>query len=301
MQSFAAAALTFCLLLGGGAPPQEIAREQVEVPILFFHHVDEDVSSKGVVTPEKLEEVCSFLEDEGYETVSFSDLIAFTEGRDKLPEKPVMITFDDGYSSNLEIAAPILKDHDQRGTVFVIGVSVGKDTYKDTDIPIIPHFGWKEALEWSKVIDIGSHTYDMHQSAQTDGDQWRLGVLPKEGEDASLHYSLFLSDVRRSMLEIEMHLGAPPVAFAYPYGKHSAETEEILKQAGFQVTVLTSTGKNNIIAHDPDSLYGLHRMEIYEETLKTDILHYLETGVCQREESRDNTPESLMEPLDEAT
>lgn len=298
MESIAAMALSICLLLGGGGPPKEVVREQVNVPVLFFHHVDEEVTSEGVVTPDKLDEVCSLLEDEGYQTATFPELIAFVERTGALPTRPVVITFDDGYRSNLEYAAPILEKHGQRATVFVIGVSVGKDTYKDTDMPIIPHFGWDEAKDWTQVIDIGSHTHDMHQSEATDGQGRRLGVLPKEGEDAALHYSLFLSDVRRSMLDIEMNLGAPPVAFAYPYGKHNAETESILKQAGFQVTVLTSTGLNTIYRDTPSSLFGLYRMEIFEDTTQSEILHYLETGICQRETDRDEKPEELMEPLE---
>ena len=79
----------------------------------------------------------------------------------------MIVTFDDGYSSFYELAFPILKELSIQATVFPIGVSVGKDTYKDTGISIIPHFNWQQAQEMasSGLVSIQSHSYDMHQWA----------------------------------------------------------------------------------------------------------------------------------------
>ena len=118
------------------------APDIVEVPVLMYHHISDDVTSSAVVTAETFERHMAALLDEGYSPVSLRELSDFVHGDGELPEKPVVITFDDGYMSNYELAFPILKKYGSKASVFVIGSSVGKSEYKDTGQPIIPHFGY---------------------------------------------------------------------------------------------------------------------------------------------------------------
>ena len=275
-----AVALSAALMFsgGGGDAPREVPRQETQVPVLFFHHIDENVTGDTVITPRKFDEISLFLENEGYVTIGFDDLVAYVDEGEPLPENPVILTFDDGYRSNLTYAAPILRARGQEATVFVIGVSMGKDMYKDTDIPIIPHFSWAEAKEWRDVIALGSHTYDMHQSPETDGPDFREGVLPKPDEIPGLHYSLFLSDIYRSIQDMKAAWGQPPLAFAYPYGKYSPETEAVLKELGIRVSLTVSPGRNPVVRGDPESLYHLHRFEVFETTSLAEIKHYLLTS-----------------------
>ncbi len=279
-----AAIISLCLLFGGGSveKPLEVVADRVEVPILFFHHIDPEMKSDTTITPEKFNQVSAFLAKEGYTTITFEQLVAFVDGDGELPERPVILTFDDGYQSNLTYAAPILRERGQKATIFVIGVSVGKKEYKDTGIPILPHFSWEEAKEWSDVITLGSHTFDLHQSEYTDGATFRRGVLIKEGEDPALHTALIVSDLRKSMEETWVGAKQKVLAFAYPYGLHTDQTEAMLKQAGIRVSLLTSYGENNIVQGNPDSLYKLHRLEIFEDTNMNDLGLYLTTGVYHK-------------------
>ena len=101
-----------------------------------------------------------YIKDRGYEPISFEQLIEYHENRRELPEKPIIITFDDGYLSNYELAYPILKEFNFKAAIFVIGVSFGN---KDL---AYPHFGWAEAREMkaSGLVSIESHTYDLHRN-----------------------------------------------------------------------------------------------------------------------------------------
>lgn len=81
------------------------------------------------------------LSEAGYTGVSFDELQAYVLRGAPLPEKPVVITFDDGYESNYTLAYPILQKYGMKATIFAIGVSFGTDHYKDTDYAITPHFG----------------------------------------------------------------------------------------------------------------------------------------------------------------
>ena len=106
------------------------------------------------------------LKEQGYTPISFDELIAFVEQGTPLPEKPVMITFDDGYASNAVYAYPVLRELGFHASIFAIGCSIGHDRYyKDTQYSLTPHFGQDEITEMlrSGLISIGSHTYDMHQ------------------------------------------------------------------------------------------------------------------------------------------
>ena len=81
----------------------------------------------------------------------YADLIEFVNGDGKLPEKPLLITIDDGYQNNLDLAAPLLEKYGFCANIAVIGVSIGHTTYKDTDIPITPHFSLEDALRGSSA------------------------------------------------------------------------------------------------------------------------------------------------------
>ena len=101
--------LTLCLLLGAGALITAAATAQgVEVPIVMYHSVLKDESRHGqyVISPAELESDLKYLRDHGYTTILIEDLIAYTQGG-PLPEKPVLLTFDDGYYNNYLYAFPL--------------------------------------------------------------------------------------------------------------------------------------------------------------------------------------------------
>ena len=102
-----------------------------EVPILMYHHLveepDDPAIGQDTLWVGQFRRQLELLRKEGYHTVSIEQLIAFATRGEPLPDKPVCLTFDDGYSSTYELAFPLLKEFEMKATVFVIGVSVGKD------------------------------------------------------------------------------------------------------------------------------------------------------------------------------
>ena len=87
------------------------AAEPVALPILMYHHISKaaDQCGKHVISPQTLEGDLQYLADNGYTAVTTADLIAYVDQGKALPEKPVMITFDDGQLSVLEYALPLLE------------------------------------------------------------------------------------------------------------------------------------------------------------------------------------------------
>ena len=237
-------------------------RPHIPLPILMYHHLAEEGDNASVMSVAAFEAQIKALAEAGYTAVTFDDLQTFVKGGGSLPEKPVVITFDDGYASNYEIAWPILQQYGMKATIFVIGVSVGKDLYKDTDHAMTPHFSFAQAQEMvnSGVISIQSHTYDMHQWPPFEnGTAVRENILPLSGETEADYVAALTADFTRSKTEIEAAIGETVDVVAYPTGVYSDLAQVTLQQLGVEVTLTTNPGVNTIVRGLPQSLLALKR------------------------------------------
>lgn len=262
-------------------PIPDPADYTVDVPILLCHHLDPGVEDKGGLTPETFEAFVRTLSEAGYTAVTFQEMIDYVYHGGHLPEKPVCITLDDGYYSNYEYAWPILQKYGMKATIFAIGCSVGhKEFYKDTNYAITPHFGWAEAreMEASGVIDIQSHTYDLHQWPDFEsGDEIRPSALPLETESETEYAAVLRADMERYEAERRAELGEGFCAIAYPMGYYSDLTEVLIHQAGIPVTLSCRTDSRNILVRGlPQSLYALCRWNLAEWTTTDALLEIVD-------------------------
>ena len=252
--------------------PDEIS---AQVPILMYHHLSEDVTNSEMVSPEQFEAQIRALSEAGYTGVSFDELQAYVLRGAPLPEKPVVITFDDGYESNYTLAYPILQKYGMKATIFAIGVSFGKDHYKDTDYAITPHFGAAEAAEMaaSGLISIQSHTYDMHQwPPYESGSAVRENILPLPGESEEAYVQALTEDFTRSRALLEDAAGQPVDVLAYPAGQYSTLAQVTLQSLGVHVTLSTNPGVNTVVRGLPQTLYAMLRFGITEDVTPEALL-----------------------------
>ena len=249
------------------------------VPVLLYHEIDPaaDGSNGAVISPETFENHIRALAENGYTAVSPEELTAYVEHGGTLPEKPVLITFDDGYQSNYDYAYPVLKKYGMKATIFVIGSSAGKDEYKDTGQPIIPHFGAEEAREMtdSGLISIQSHTYDLHQAAAYETGTVRENMAPLPGEDEWDYADMLADDTEKERQLILSLTGEEPFALAYPEGRYTELTTSVLVQLGVKITFTTQPGGNTVIRGLPQSLLEMNRYTMYEDTTAEQMLEYL--------------------------
>lgn len=230
-----------------------------EVPILMFHHIDPAENSP--LTPDSFKKYMEELKAGGYETVFLDDLIAFVDGKGTLPEKPVVVTFDDGYESNYVYAWPILKELGMKADISVIGLTVGSTIYPGTNVHITPHFTWQQAREMqdSGVIRIHAHSYQLHESSfvmKVD----RMGVLRNPNEPYDSYTAMFRADTMKLNKLIEDNLRYENKVYAYPYGLSDKLTESLLSEMGYRVTLSIEPGVNFIEAGNKDSLKLLKRI-----------------------------------------
>lgn len=248
--------------------------EQFKIPILMYHHLSEDSSkwNSGVVSPDKFREDMLYLTTLGYTTIHFGEYIDFLENGSTLPDNPILITFDDGYYSNYEYAYPILKKYNMKATFLIIGWSVGRTTFIDSDKPIIPHFSWEEAKEMydSGLVDIQHHTYDLHSpEGLSYGYQvpCSIGVDKIPNETQEEYEARFIADTIKLKNMIEEKIGNDVFVYAYPYGVHNETTEKLLQDLGFKVSLTTISGITDI----KDSLIGLKRIHMPSDMCSIDL------------------------------
>lgn len=136
--------------------------EDVIIPVLMYHNLAESYpkGSEGAnITPKLFEEHMKGILDRGYTPILVADYYEFVQGRKELAENPIIVTFDDGYLSNYEIAFPILKKLNIPATIFVVTSTVGAKP--ESGLVSTPHFTWAQAREMqqSGIIDIQSHSH----------------------------------------------------------------------------------------------------------------------------------------------
>lgn len=229
----------------------------VELPIVMYHSMLKDTKLQGqfVIDPAKFEEDLKYLKDNGYTTITVSDLVNYVYNNKELPKKPIMLTFDDGYYNNYLYAYPLLKKYKCKAVISPIGYY--SDLYsKSTDAPSpsYSHCTWKQLKEMqnSGCVEIQNHSYNMHSQ------NGRLGIKQKKGEGSEEYKEVITQDISKAQNRFKEKLEHTPQAFVYPFGALSDSSEEAIKALSFKAS-FTCEEKINIIAKDKNSLYLLGR------------------------------------------
>ena len=237
------------------------------LPVLMYHHLSDNPNPVTTVTPERFREQMTALKEAGYTAVTVQQVIAYAEEGASLPDKPILITLDDGYTSNLELAAPILEELGMCATVFVIGINEGEAVSPFTGDPMKPpRFSYEEALPWVEkgVIDVQSHTYGLHRNMNGGAD--RDGVLRRDGESREDYRAALLADAGQAA-QRRAGRGLPTelVALAYPYGFFTQEADRVFQEAGYKLTVTTQEHVNRLYRGSSACLRMLGRFNVNED------------------------------------
>lgn len=226
-------------------PAATDTRTSVELPVLMYHSISEDSAKNEYnITPQAFESDLKWLKDNGYTTVSAKQLADYVENGTMLPEKPVLLTFDDGYENNYTNAFPLLKKYNMKAVISLIGkdLRLNENQLKE--------------MHDSGLVEIGSHTYDLHSIS---GDV--KGADKKPGETQEEYRKRLTDDLQKSIDEITRITGKAPIVFAWPYGAYPLDrsADQILKDLGFKVSLTSYQIKNNIEKDNPNSTLGLRR------------------------------------------
>ncbi|MDR2650143.1 MAG: polysaccharide deacetylase family protein [Clostridiales bacterium] len=228
----------------------------IDLPIIAYHNLSANIKTSDNLntTPEKFRSDLLELKTAGYTTVFFRDVIGYYEHKTNFPDKPVVITLDDGYVSNYTIAFPILKELNMKATIFILGVNAGRASDALTGECLIPHFTAEQALEMSDsgLVEIQMHTYNLHKPD--------LNMMSVRNFLTLETYKAYLTrDIYAVSEYIRAAARTQPYAMAYPYGYYDNLTEQIMRESGVLVTVTSRAGINRIHRSEY-GLYGMKRL-----------------------------------------
>lgn len=218
----------------------KIKRSDKGIPVLMYHAIGYENGNAARVPKENFKEQMKYLKDNGYKTLTLDEAYDFFANNKPVPEKSVVLTFDDGYVDNYVEALPILKDFGFRATIFVITDLVDKsENYMN--------------LEQLKVmeasgIDIQSHTVHHDHLAQ-------------------LSYEKQLETLKGSKNFLEKALNKKIKYFAYPYGEYSKDSLKAIKDAGYTMAFATagrwSDKADGILTLDRVFISGTANLDIF--------------------------------------
>jgi len=242
-------------------PTKTIAAEQqaahsADVPIIMYHLITEKPKYIGKygVTPKELADDLQYLKENNYTTVVMKDLIDFVNQGTPLPEKPIVLTFDDGNFSDHQYLYPLLKEYNMKAVLAIIGKATDENTKLTEEHPASrhPNMSWPQVRELheSGVFEIQSHGYDMHG---------RGGSGEKRGEDLQVYHKRLYNDLDKLQNLCETHLGYKPNTFVYPLGVIGKESRTVLENLSMKASLSCQEGINVLRSGDVDSLFKMYR------------------------------------------
>ena len=287
----------FCFIGAANAAPQP------KLTILSYHEIadrDDALVPQYTVTPTNFVRQLDWLKNNGYHFVSVDQVLADDAGKKPLPDKAVLITFDDGYRSMYEHAYPILKLFNAPAVVALVGKWMdvpenGKVDFGGHSIPRTDLLSWQQVREMSDsgLIEVASHTYGMHEGilANPQGNLQPAATarrwLPEQHryEDEAAYTQRVREDLARNNRVLKEHVGKGPRIIVWPYGRYNIETRRIAAELGMPIGLTLDDGANT--ADTP--LYGLRR-SLIDRTMTL-------AGLAQEIQLRNSTADDYARPL----
>lgn len=205
------------------------------IAVLGYHDFTDTKSTNEMqMEISKFEKQMAYLKKHHYKAITLKEMECFINKTCNLPRRSVLITMDDGYRSNYELAFPVLKKYNLNAVVFYMGLNYngGNKNYMD-----------KEVIEKSKKeypnIEFASHSYDLHHE-----------------EDYLLDYDKINTDFKKQETILKTNY------FAYPYGHVSKNLEQALKENNYHLAFTFGPDKEHRKAKQTDDKYHIPRLNI---------------------------------------
>jgi peptidoglycan/xylan/chitin deacetylase (PgdA/CDA1 family) len=204
-----------------------------EVPVLCYHHISEfrRGESEGMkvydVTPAAFAEQMKALADSGYQTILPEQLYDYLTAGKSLPQKPVMVTFDDTNEEQFSIGAAELKKYGFKGVYFIMTISINRPRYMNKD-------QIRQLSDEGNVICC--HTWDHHMVTKYQQADWDIQLV-------------------KPQKQLEIVTGKPVKYFAYPFGLWNGAAIPELKKRGYELAFILSSSRDST-----EPLYTVRRM-----------------------------------------
>ncbi len=230
------------------------------VPILTYHNLAEQAKGRLVLAASSFREQMQYLKTNGYRVVSLADFIEFTHLGRQLPQKAVVLTFDDGYRSFKEFAYPVLKELGFTATLFIYTDWVGAG---------------RGALSWNDLKELSAAGFDVQAHTKSHADLRRA-----QGETEAQYARRMQAELEQPQELFNRHLGRRSQVLAYPYGRWEEGLLPKVQQYGY-IAAFSVRRQGNASFVRP---LAAHRSQIYSEMTLDDFVKNL--NVFQEENLR---------------
>ncbi|MGB4985232.1 MAG: polysaccharide deacetylase family protein [Erysipelotrichaceae bacterium] len=211
---------------------------QDSIPVLGYHNIvndnEKDPNNPYVMNITTFQKQMQYLKDNNYQTLTMDQLNDYYQNHKPFPKKAVVITFDDGFSTINDIVTPILKQYNFTATCFIIGKRTTPNQY--------PQYLKQDQIKNNDTIQYYSHSYNMHQ--QLENNQKKIETLQ-------------LNQIQSDFINNESIVS--DTYFAYPFGKETKLSRQVLKERNIQLAFGYNQNRN--LLHSSDQ-YLLPRYQI---------------------------------------
>lgn len=226
------------------------------IPVLLYHAVTDDPPgwiARFTVSPKVFGEQLAAIADSGRTAVTATQLVDGLAGRAVLPDRPVVITIDDGFADLPAFTAPALADRGLTATAYLTTGALGPTPAPDNLLPPAPMMTLRQASEVRACgLEVGAHTIT-HPQLDT----------------------LRPATVRRELSEpkavLEDALGCPVPAFAYPHGYSSPRVRRLVREAGYT----SATAVRNALSSVRDEPYRIARLMLTNTDTAADVARWM--------------------------
>ena len=222
-------------------PVKEVTMVQPSgIPVLMYHKIGDDKDNDAVIREDLFREQMKFLKDNGYNPLTMDQLYDYVVNGAAVPEKPVVLTFDDGYADTYSIVYPLMKEYGFAATVFVNPGDVGT------------RLTWEQLKEMKENgMTISNHGFQHIE----------MGQLSKAEQ---------MENIKRAQQALADKLGITDNPWScYPYGDKNKDTDAATKESGIKMAMAMKSGW----AHKGDNPYNILRVWIGNAV---DIKHFEE-------------------------
>ena len=222
------------------------------IPVLLYHHIatEDEIETFGwqnngsIVSLTNFREQMGYLKQHNYHTATLNELELFIDGKLDLPKNTVVITFDDGYLSNVSYAYPVMREYGFKGSIFMVGETSERDE-SNLSPEELPHIPANEIYKYEDVFEFGCHTYGLHN---------------KNAEGIPLLESLSKEEIIEDLTKNNELFNTSYMA--YPYGSYNLNTIVYLQELGYTMAFTVDHG---YVSKD-SSKYELPRIVVSPKT-----------------------------------
>jgi peptidoglycan/xylan/chitin deacetylase (PgdA/CDA1 family) len=257
-------------VVGAGPPPKitkAVVDQTAQTIVLGYHRfVDKVRRPDTEITPADFEAQMKQLKDSGITVIGMQDFLAWKRSEKNIPPRCAIITFDDGWKSQFEVAWPILKKYGYPLTLFIYteGVRGG-------------HFGGGEAMTWEQLSEMRDAGVDIEAHSATHQDLRKpYDKVAKKKLSPSEYEQWLQNEIAGSKQLLEQRLGIQVNCFAVPYGFYNEHVKEVCRNAGYEA-LFTVYGQPLTFSSSLDSL-GRYLIEANKPKVFVDAVKMIGTS-----------------------